>query len=86
MAMLDAVDSANVNIRGIDVDQLDEEAGECLTIHEHGVMLVLHGPYPSMVIDMVENQKGFSSKGAMIRWLDAFWPGWREQLVYSEGL
>lgn len=67
------------------MDQFDE-TDDNLTIHEHGVLLVLHGPYPSMVVDMVEQHKGFSSKGAMLRWLDSFWPGWREQLVHSEGL
>lgn len=62
------------------------ETDENLSIHEHGVLLVIHGPFPSMVVDMVDSQKRFSNKGAMLRWLDAFWPGWRDQLVYSEGL
>ena len=57
-----------------------------LTIHDHGVFLVLNGPFPDMVVELIEQQKNFTSKRAMLRWLDAFWPDWKEQLIHSEGL
>ena len=57
-----------------------------IAINQHGAYLEFTEPFPPAIVQLLERNIQFSSKRAMLRWLDDKAPGWRKHLTYHENL
>lgn len=59
---------------------------EQIAFNVDGLYIVLHGPFPSSVIDAADKMIQFSSRRALTGWLYIEWPTWRKNIVRIEAL